>query len=42
MTGRAVVFGVIVLLAIVFWSALGRTSGDRGVRTRFKEWSPQR
>ena len=42
MTGRAVVFGVVGLLVIVFWSAFGRTSGDGGVRTRFKEWSPNK
>jgi hypothetical protein len=42
MTGRAAVLGMVGLLVILFWFALGRTSGDSGVRTRFKEWSPQK
>lgn len=42
MTGRAVVFGVVGLLVIVFWFIFGRTSGDGGVKTRFKEWDPQK
>jgi hypothetical protein len=42
MTGRAVVFGMVGLLVIVFWFAFGRTSGDGGVKTRFKEWGPQK
>lgn len=42
MTGRVVVVGVVGLLVAGFWFAFGRSSGNGGVRTRFKEWSPQK
>lgn len=42
MTGRVIVFGVVGLLVVGFLLTFGRTNGGGRVRTRFKEWSPQK
>jgi len=40
-SGKVIVFGLVAVLVAGFWYVFARGEGH-GVRTRFKEWSPER
>ncbi len=42
MNGRIITFGLVALFVAWAWIVLGRNGGERGVKTRFKDWSPQK